>query len=280
MRLVAIMAVALVLPVSVAAQTLERVRDSGVLKIGYREDAAPYSYKNAIGQPAGYTIALCQTVATDIAAAVGRPELAIEYVPVTTDNRFSAVEDGTIDLLCGASTVTLARRKLVDFSVLTFIDGASVLLRADGPDDLQSLAGETVGVRGATTTEEALENTLERLDIDATVVPVDSHEDGLAKLEAGEITAYFADQAILIFLAMGSAHPENLKVAERQFTLEPYALALRRGDDDFRLAVDTSLSRLYRSGEIERIFRNSFGAKASQTEILRALYLLNALPPE
>jgi ABC-type amino acid transport substrate-binding protein len=280
MRLVAIMAVALVLPVSVAAQTLERVRDSGVLKIGYREDAAPYSYKNAIGQPAGYTIALCQAVATDIAATVGRPELAIEYVPVTTENRFSAVEDGTIDLLCGASTVTLARRKQVDFSVLTFIDGASVLLRADGPDDLQSLAGETVGVRGATTTEEALDNTLERLDIDATVVPVDSHEDGLAKLEAGEITAYFADQAILIFLAMGSEHPENLKVAERQFTLEPYALALRRGDDDFRLAVDTSLSRLYRSGEIERIFRNSFGAKASQTEILRALYLLNALPPE
>ena len=67
MRLAWVVAVALVLPVSAAAQTLERVRDSGVLKIGYREDAAPYSYKNAIGQPAGYTVALCQAVATDIA---------------------------------------------------------------------------------------------------------------------------------------------------------------------------------------------------------------------
>jgi ABC-type amino acid transport substrate-binding protein len=280
MRHAWIVAGALVLPMSVAAQTLERVRDTGVLKIGYREDAAPYSYKNAIGQPAGYTIALCQAVAADIADAVGRPELAIDYVPVSTENRFSAVQDGAIDLLCGATTVTLARRKLVDFSLLTFIDGASVLLRADGPDDLESLAGETVGVRGATTTEEALNNTLQRLSIDATVVPVDSHKDGLAKLEGGEIAAYFADQAILIFLASGSANPQSLKVADRQFTLEPYALALQRGDDDFRLAVDTSLSRLYRSGEIERIFSNSFGPRASQTEILRALYILNALPPE
>jgi ABC-type amino acid transport substrate-binding protein len=278
MRLAWIVAALLVLPMSVAAQTLERVRDSGVLKIGYREDAAPHSYKNAIGQPAGYAIALCQAVATDIAAEVGRAELAVEYVPVGTEDRFEALQDGRIDLLCSADTATLARRALIDFSIPTFIDGAGVLLRADGPDSFPELAGEKVGVRAATTTEEALRNTLERQDMEATVVPVDSHEDGLAKLQAGEITAYFADQAILIFLATGSGAPEKLKVGEGQFTLEPYALGLQRGDDDFRLVVDTSLSRLYRSGEVDRIFKNSFGANASQSEILRALYLISALP--
>jgi ABC-type amino acid transport substrate-binding protein len=278
MRLAWIVAALLVLPMSVAAQTLERVRDSGVLKIGYREDAAPYSYKNAIGQPAGYTIALCQAVATDIAAEVGRAELAIEYVLVGTEDRFKALQDGRIDLLCSADTATLARRALIDFSIPTFIDGAGVLLRADGPDNFTELAGQKVGVRAATTTEEALRTTLERQGMEATVIPVDSHEDGLAKVEAGEITAYFADQAILIFLAMQSDAPEKLKVGERQFTLEPYALGLQRGDDDFRLAVDTSLSRLYRSGEVDRIFKNSFGANASQSEILRALYVISALP--
>jgi ABC-type amino acid transport substrate-binding protein len=278
MRLAWIVAALLVLPMSVAAQTLERVRDSGVLKIGYREDAAPYSYKNAIGQPAGYTIALCQAVATDIAAEVGRAELAIEYVLVGTEDRFKALQDGRIDLLCSADTATLARRALIDFSIPTFIDGAGVLLRADGPDNFTELAGQKVGVRAATTTEEALRTTLERQGMEATVIPVDSHEDGLAKVEAGEITAYFADQAILIFLAMQSDAPEKLKVGERQFTLEPYALGLQRGDDDFRLAVDTSLSRLYRSGEVDRIFKNSFGANASQSEILRSLYLISALP--
>jgi polar amino acid transport system substrate-binding protein/glutamate/aspartate transport system substrate-binding protein len=278
MRLAWVVAVALVLPVSAAAQTLERVRDSGVLKIGYREDAAPYSYKNAIGQPAGYTIALCQAVATDIVDEVGLAELAVEYVPVGTSDRFSALQEGKIDLLCGATTATLERRALIDFSIPTFIDGAGVLLRADGPDRFAGLAGENVGVRAATTTEEALRNTLRRQNMAATVVPVDSHEDGLAKLEAGEIAAYFADQAILIFLISGSQAPDDLKVGEGQFTLEPYALGMQRGDDDFRLAVDTSLSRLYRSGEVDRIFKNSFRANATQSEILRALYLISALP--
>lgn len=279
MRLVSTMvATALLWPAYGAAQTLDRVHDSGVLKIGYREDAAPYSYKNAIGEPAGYSITLCQAVATDIAAILGLAELAIDYVPVGAEDRFRAVQDGKIDLLCGATTATLARRGQVDFSLLTFVDGAGVLLRADGPEDFEGLAGQNVGVRGGTTTEDALRSALQRQNIAATVVPVDSHEDGLAKLEANEIAAYFADQAILIFLTARSETPGKLKLSDRQFTVEPYALAMQRGDDDFRLAVDASLSRLYRSGEIERIFKNSFGANASQSELLRALYVLNALP--
>jgi polar amino acid transport system substrate-binding protein/glutamate/aspartate transport system substrate-binding protein len=278
MRLVLTVAMALVLPVAAAAQTLERVRDSGVLRIGYREDAAPYSYKNAIGQAAGYSVALCQSVATDIAEAVGLAELAIEYVMVGTEDRFKALQENRIDLLCEPTTATLARRALIDFSVPTFIDGAGVLLRADGPDRFSALAGQTVGVRAATTTEDALRNTLQRQGMQATVVTVENHEDGLAKLEAGEIAAYFADQAILIFLMAGSDAPDALKLGEGQFTLEPYALGMQRGDDEFRLAVDTSLSRLYRSGEIDRIFKNSFGARATQSEILRALYLISALP--
>lgn len=278
MRLAWMLVAALVLPGPVGAQTLERVRDSGVLKIGYREDAAPYSYKDVIGQPAGYSVALCQAVATDIADEVGLAELAVEYVPVGTEDRFEALQEGRIDLLCGATTATLARRALVDFSVHTFIDGAGVLLRSDGPDRFAGLAGESVGVRAATTTEEALRNTLQRQNMEATVVPVQSHEDGLARLEAGEIAAYFADQAILVFLMSGSEAPDDLKLGEGQFTLEPYALGMQRGDDDFRLAVDTSLSHLYRSGEIDRIFTNSFGASATQSEILRALYLISALP--
>ena len=278
MRLAWVLAVALVLPLPAAGQTLERIRDSGVIKLGYRVDAAPHSYKDAIGQPAGYSVALCQSVATDIADEVDRSELAVEYVPVGTADRFTALQEGRIDILCGATTATLARRAMIDFSIPTFIDGAGVLLRADGPDRFDALAGRNVGVRAATTTEDALRNTLQRQAMDATVVPVESHEDGLARLEAGEIDAYFADQAILIFLMVGSDDPESLKLGEGQFTLEPYALGLPHGDDDLRLAVDTSLSRLYRSGEVDRIFRNSFGANATQSEMLRALYVISALP--
>ena len=268
---------ALLLAAGAQAQTLERVRSTGVFKIGYRTDAAPFAYKNQLGEAIGYSVDLCRAVAVNVKQALGLAEIKLEYVPVTTEDRFQAVQDGRIDILCGATTETLSRRELVDFSLFTFIDGAGVLLHRDGPDDFEGLAGKKVGVRGATTTEQALRYTLQRLSIDAEVVTVQSHQDGLAKLQNGEIQAYFADRAILLYLLLGSG-AEDLWVSERQFTFEPYGLALARGDDEFRLLVDTTLSVLYRSGEIDQIFAAAFGPKAKQSDILRALYVINGLP--
>lgn len=264
-------------PVAAQAQTLERIRESGTFRIGYREDAAPFAYKDTLGEAVGYSVDLCRVVAAAAKEALGLAEIRIEYVPVTTENRFQAVRDGRIDLLCGATTVTLSRREIVDFSLFTFIDGAGVLLRADSPENFEGLAGMKVGVRGATTTEEALANTVRKIGLEVEIVPVTSHDEGLRRLEADEIAAYFADRAILVFLAARS-QTEGLWVSERYFTFEPYALALTRGDDDFRLLVDRTLSRLYRSGAIDQIFTNAFGPKATQSDFLKALYAINSLP--
>jgi polar amino acid transport system substrate-binding protein/glutamate/aspartate transport system substrate-binding protein len=277
-RLVWLTFAATVLAVAgVQAQTLDRIRDTGTFKLGYREDAAPFSFRNMLGEPAGFSVELCRLVAAEARAALGLDEIAIEYVAVGTEDRFQAVQDGRIDILCGATTVTLSRRELVDFSLVTFVDGAAVLLRADGPEDLLGLAGQRIGVREATTTEQALRETLAEVGLDAEVVTVASHEDGLARLEAGDIAAYFGDQAILMFLATGSEAPENLKLSEEQLTFEPYALALARGDSDFRLLVDRTLARIYRSGTIDQLFTNAFGRNADQSPVLRAVYLINAL---
>jgi len=262
---------------SVSAGTLERVRDSGVFKIGYRTDAAPYAYKTALGEAAGYSVDLCRAVAVTLKQSLGLKDISIKYVPVTAENRFKAVQDGRIDILCGATTATLSRRELVDFSLATFIDGASVMLMANGPGGFNELAGKNVGVRGGTTTEEGLRNTLKELSVDAKVVPVKSHDDGLSKLEKGELSAYFADRAILLFLVAGSPAPDKLRVAADYYSFEPYALAVHRGDDDFRLLVDRALSRLYRSGGIVRVFKNSFG-NAEPSDVLKSLFLINALP--
>jgi ABC-type amino acid transport substrate-binding protein len=270
-------AAALLLAAGVQAQTLERIRDSGTFRIGYREDAQPFSFKSTLGEPAGFSVELCRLVAAEAKAALGLDAIRVDYVPVGTEDRFQAVQDGRIDLLCSADTVTLSRRALVDFSLFTFLDGAAVLLRKDGPEDLAGLAGQKIGVREATTTEEALRTTLAESGIAAEVVTVASHHDGLAKLEAGEIAAYFGDQAILLFLAAGSAAPEKLKLSEEQLTFEPYALALARGDDDFRLLVDRTLAGIYRSGAIDQLFTNAFGKSARQSRALRAVYLINAL---
>lgn len=259
------------------AQTLERVKSAGTFTIGYREDAAPYSYKNALGEPDGYSVELCRAIATNVKDALGLAEIKVVYQPVTTGDRFKAVQDGRIDILCGATTVTLSRRALVDFSLFTFIDGASVLLRADSPQDLQGLAGKKVGVRGGTTTEQALRNTLGQDKIAAEVVTVESHEDGLQRLEKGQIAAYFADRSILLFL-IAKSHDKGLRVSERFFTFEPYALALRQGDTAFRLLVDRTLSAIYRSKAIHEIFTHAFGANAKESDLLKALYIINGLP--
>ena len=259
------------------AQTLERVRDTGTFKIGYREDAAPFSFRNTLGEPAGFSVELCRLIAAQVKQALGLDEISMEYVPVGTEDRFQAVQDGRIDILCSAETVTLSRRELVDFSLFTFVDGAAVLLHAGAPEDLSGLPGRKIGVRDATTTEEALRDALAELDLKADVVTVASHDEGLAKLEAGEIAAYFGDQAILIFLASRSEAPEKLKLSNRQFTFEPYALALARDDSDFRLLVDRTLASIYRSGTIDQLFTNEFGRNADPTPALQALYLTQGL---
>ena len=262
---------------SAAADVLDRVRTTGAFKIGYRTDAAPYSYKSQLGEAAGYSVDLCRAVAVDLKKTLNLAEIHIEYVPVTAEDRFKAVQDGRIDILCGATTATLSRRKLVDFSLATFVDGASVMLTADGPGGFGDLSGKSVGVRGGTTTEEGLRKTLTKLGVDARVVPVKSHDEGLAKLQNGEVSAYFADRGILLYLMAGSGKPEALRVSTDYFSFEPYALALPRGDDAFRLEVDRTLSRLYRSGAIVPIFRNAFG-NAEPSDVLRSLYLINGLP--
>ena len=172
----------------------------------------------------------------------------------------------------------MSRRQLVDFSIPTFLDGASLIVRADGPKKLNELTGRKVGVAAGTTTEESLRNSLKDAGIGAEVVAAKTHGDGLAMLEDGTISAYFADRSILLFLIKDSKAPEKLRLADDYLSVEPYALALPRGDSDFRLAVDRALSHIYRSGEIGTIFERTFGGKAKPSQILQTLYLISGLP--
>ena len=259
------------------AETLERIRDSGTLKLGYRQDAAPFSFADSEGLPAGYSLALCEVVAKAVRSHLQREDIKVVYVLVTAETRFDAVQSGEIDLLCGASSITLERRKQVDFSLLTFVTGSSVLYRKDGPANFLDLVGQKVGVHGGTTTEEGLIGALQEAGIEAEVVAVESHDEGLRALETGEVAAYFADRAILAMLGREAERQENLVLSDRFFSYEPYALALRRGDSDFRLLVDTALARLYRSQEIGRIYQLNFG-NTQMSDLLRATFTLQALP--
>jgi ABC-type amino acid transport substrate-binding protein len=239
--------------------TLDRIRQDNTIHIAYRDDAPPFSYKNGLGEPAGFMVDLCKAVVAKLSGQLSLPSLSIAYVPVTALDRFEAIQQHKADLLCEPTSATLPRRELVDFSVATFVDGASLMIRPDGPHDLQALAGRKIGVLAGTTTEEALRNSLKDAGLTADVIPTKTHTEGVAMLDDARISAYFADRSILVTLIRTSKMPENLTLADVYLTVEPYALALPRGDEDFRLEVDRALSHIYRTGEIGPILDRTFG---------------------
>jgi ABC-type amino acid transport substrate-binding protein len=270
---------ALLVTIGVAsAGALDRIGQDKAIRIAYREDAPPFSYKDKIGEAGGFMVDLCRAVAKKLAEQRNLSELKVVFVPVTAADRFEAITQQKADLLCEPTTATLSRREQVDFSIPTFLDGASLMVRADGPKSLRDLAGQKIGVLAGTTTEESLRNTLKEAGITGDLVTAKTHGEGLAMLDDGKISAYFGDRSILLFLIKDSKAPEKLRLADDYLSVEPYALALPRGDSDFRLAVDRALSHIYRSGEIVSIFERTFGVKAKPSEILQTLYLTSSLP--
>jgi polar amino acid transport system substrate-binding protein/glutamate/aspartate transport system substrate-binding protein len=260
------------------AGVLDRMGQDKTIRIAYRGDAPPFSYKDKIGEPVGFMVDLCRDVAKRLAEQLNLPSLNVTYVPVTAADRFEAIQQQKADILCEPTSATLSRRELVDFSIPTFVDGAGLMIRADGPRDLKALAGQKIGVLAGTTTEEALRNSLKLAEIIADVIPAKTHAEGLAMLEEGKVPAYFADRSILVSLIKDSKAPDKLMLAENYFSVEPYALALPRGDEAFRLAVDRALSHIYRSGEIAAIFKRTFGDQTKPGPVLQTLYLVVALP--
>jgi ABC-type amino acid transport substrate-binding protein len=261
-----------------SAGVLERARGTGELRVGYRADAQHFSFADPQGKAAGYSVELCRAVAREAAAEVGRAELALVEVEVTAVDRLAAVTAGKVDLLCEATTLTLARRAEIDFSLLTFATGATLLYPAGGPTTFEELSGRKVGVLAGTTTEADLRRALTESGIGAEVVPVPDHTDGIARLAAGEFAAYFGDGAILLYQLVRSPFRDRLRMSDKVLSYEPYALALPKGDDAFRLVVDRALAKLSRSGEVARLFEASFGADAKPSDLVRAMWVLNSIP--
>lgn len=262
--------------------TIDQIRSSKTLRVAYGPDSPPFSYmapgSPATAAPQGYSIDLCRVVIDKLKAQLKMPDLVVTHVPVTSANRFDAITDNKADLLCEAATATLSRRAIVDFSIPIFIDGASFAIGPNGPRDVKDLAGKKAAVLPGTTTEQDLRRALAAAQINAEIVLVKTNQEGVNLLEKGQVAAYFADRATLTFLLQKEKQLASLLMADAYLSVEPIALAMRRGDSDFRLAIDTALSNIYRRGEIVPIFRAAFGPRANPSQLLAALYQVSALP--
>lgn len=273
----AVIATTLLLPTVAFSQTLEKIKESGEFVVGFRTDAAPLSFLADTG-PQGYSVELCARLAANIANTIGLETMDVVFEPVTTENRFEKVANGDVDLLCGAATITLSRRALVDFSTPTYVDGTTVALKAGAPESFEDLAGKKIGVRSGTTTLDALKNSLASSNIEAEIVEFDDHAAGMAALGSDAVTAYFADQSILVNMVKSRDDASSFKVFDRLLTVEKHGLAMRRGDTDFRLAVDAGLSALFAQGAVAETFNNTIRG-AQPGFALEALFLLSPTLP-
>lgn len=266
---------ALLLPVCVAAQTLDKVRKTGVLTLGYIDGAAPFSFVDGNGEPQGYSVELCRAVADGVAAQLKRTGLKTRWVKLTIQNRIDAVRKGQVDLECSTTTWTLARQSLVDFSLITFVDGGSLLVKSDAQfGRLADFQGKRIAVITGTTTERALGSRA----LGAELVKIKTRDEGLALLREGQVDALASDRTALIgVVVMGSGASGNFKLLDQDFSIEQYALMLPRGDHDFRLAVNRQLARIYRSGDIEKIYARWLGPLGPPSILLSATYYIQTI---
>jgi len=271
----------LALPVMAAEPTgtLKKIKDRKTIVLGHRESSRPFSFVDDEGKPAGYSVDLCVRIAEAVQKDLALPNLAVKWVKLTPENRLKAVADGAVDLECGSTTATLSRQQQVDFTITTFLDGGSLLaMDAAGIESVKDLAGKRVGIVAGTTTEQALAAALRQYVISPKMVVVKDHAEGLAALENGTVDAYASDRVILIGLGRRSKDVSKLAVSTQLFSYEPYALALRRGDADFRLATNRALSRLFRSEDIVRIYDKWFGDLGKPSLALMLMYGMTAIP--
>ncbi len=284
MRLLIVLglALALVAPDQASAQTgtLQQIKTVGKMRIGYRKSEPPMSFINEEGKPVGYSIDLCTRVAAGVRSVLQMPELELEFVAVESSNRFSALVENKIDILCGSTTKTIGRSELVDFTSLTFVTGASLMsMRGSGISRVGDLQGKRVGVVRETTTADALQKALSTFVVEAEVITVGTASAGLQALKSGEIDAFASDQVVLIGLIITSEQPDTFALSQELYSFEPFALAVRRNDADFRLVADAVLAQLYRTGAIETIYNKWFSQISADTpDVLKTMYMLGATP--
>jgi len=256
---------------------LQVIAKTKLIKIAYRADARPFSFLNDKGEPAGFSIDICKLVVSSLEHQLGLDSIKIEWVPVTLQTRFSAVASGKADMECGSSTVTLSRMKEVDFSNFIFLESTGIIVKkASNIRAFSDMSGKKIAVPLGTTNEQAIIAQLKQQKVEATLISVKDGSEGISMLEAGDVDGFASDKLLLV-----GAHiknPEALVMLPDDLSVEPYAIALPLGDWAFRLAVNTGLAQIFRTGQVLTVFQAWFDRIGLQmSPVLRVMYGLGAL---
>ena len=281
-------------PVIASASTLERVRASNTLTLGYMANLAPFSVQ-AGDSAQGYAIDLCLKVADKLKSELGLPTLQVRYQPMTIDDEMLAVSSGKVDILCTPTPPTLKRRQRVSYSIPIYTAGLSAVVRQDAAESLlnvlngkvartgptwratvnHGLSNQTYATTAGGISEAWIRQQMQLLGVVSNLVTVPDTAAGLKLVAEGKADAFFAERMLLSNLLANQPATSNLILLDRVFEYSPTAMALAREDEDFRLLVDTALSEMYRSGEIEQAYARHLGGVG---EMAKKLFKVYAIP--
>ena len=249
--------------------TLATIKKTHVVKLGFRESSAPFSFLDQANRPIGYSLELCGAVVEEIAAAIDATDLRIEYVKVTSDDRIPAVVDKKIDLECGSTTANFERRKQVAFSPLMFVAGTKLMVaRASTANALADLKGKTIVVTKGTTNEQAIQAANAKSALGLKIVTADDHEQSYAMLADGKADAFATDDILLYGLIAHHKAEARMKVIGDFLSYDPYGIMFRKGEPELAAAVERAFRKLATNHDLLPLYQKWFVARLPTGEKL------------
>ncbi|QKV57477.1 MAG: transporter substrate-binding domain-containing protein [Dechloromonas sp.] len=253
------LAAASALPLSVDAQTLEKVAANNKITVSYREAAVPFSYALSPTRAVGFAVDLTDAIVDDVRVKLKKPNLQVARIPVTGQNRIPLLVDGTYDLECGSTTNTSARGKEVAFAISHFYTGTRLLAKTtSNVKNYADLANKPVATAAGSTNEKVLRKYSADNNLDIQIVLGKDYGDALQMLEDGRAVALALDDVLLFGLRANSRDPASLEVVGETLQVEPYGCMLRKDDPEFKKLVDGTIARLMKSGEFTRLYAKWF----------------------
>ena len=238
--------------------TLQKIYETGVIRLGHRLNSPPFAFLGPDGKPIGYSLDICEVVVEEVARHLHRG-VDVALVPVTPENRFDLVRNGQVDLECGSSTANDERRAYVDFSPTIFVTGTRLLVkRGSRIQSLRDLQGHTIALTRGTVHATVVPRLVQQQGFKIDFLFTADHDESFAAVADGRADAFANDDIQLAgMIAVRNAAPD-FRVVGASLTYADYALALRRDDPDFAEVVGQAFERLSGSGEIRAIYRRWF----------------------
>ena len=241
--------------------TLKKIKDTGSITLGHRESSIPFSYYDDKQQVIGYSHELMLKVVDDIKTNLKLNKLDTKLMPVTSANRITLIQNGTVDIECGSTTNNLERQKQVSFSTTIFVIGTRLMAKKDaGINDFADLAGKNAVTTAGTTSERLLRKMNEDKKMGMNIISAKDHGEAFLTLETGRAVAFMMDDALLFGEMAKAKRVSDWIVTGTAQSKEAYGCMVRKDDPEFKKMVDASLTKAMTSGDAEKIYAKWFMA--------------------